>query len=243
MLKNITRGSSAEACNQAYYLPILAVMGLACEARLTAGRGVITINAGADPVRLRAMLDARTWPGCRAAISIGIAGGLDPGLKPGSIVIATGVAAPDRHYPIPSTLTTVLANKLSGHSQQVVLAELVGVDAPVLTPSEKGTLRQQTGAAAADMESHVVANFAVKHALPFAAIRVVCDPAHRLLPPFIGSAVQPNGGLNFMAVAGALATGSANLGGLVQLGQDFRAALKALSYCRRALSQDLEILT
>src|SRR5215210_1727467 len=132
-----TSAPSAEACIEAHYLPILAVTGLAREARLAAGPGIVTISTGADPVRLRAMLDARMQPGCRAAISIGIAGRLDPALMPGDVVIATGVVTGTQRHSVSSTITDRLVGQLSGLSNHVILADLVGVDAPALTPVAK----------------------------------------------------------------------------------------------------------
>ena len=66
-------------------LPVLAVTGLAKEARLAAGPGVVAIGAGGDPQRLRRLLDARDPRACRAVVSIGIAGGLDPALRSGDV--------------------------------------------------------------------------------------------------------------------------------------------------------------
>ena len=45
--------------------PVLVVTGMAAEARLAAGPGVITIMAGGNPGRLRTMLRARLQPDCR----------------------------------------------------------------------------------------------------------------------------------------------------------------------------------
>jgi adenosylhomocysteine nucleosidase len=238
-----TDALNTEACSEAYYLPLLAITGLAREARLATGPGIVTISAGADPVRLRGMLDARLQPGCRAAISIGIAGGLAPALVPGDIVIATGIITGSQRHAVPATITDRLAGRLSGFSNRIMLADLAGVDAPALTPVAKSTLRRETGAAAVDMESHIAAAFAAKHDLPFAAVRVVCDPADRTLPSCVVSALRPNGSVNVVAVVGALADRSAKLGDLVQLARDSRRAFKALRYCRRALSQDLGIAT
>src|SRR6185503_1216841 len=92
--------------------PVLAVTGLAVEARLAAGPGVITVMAGGDPIRLRAMLSARVQPDCRAVISIGIAGGLDPALVPGDVIVATGVAAAGRRHAASLNVAQRLAARL-----------------------------------------------------------------------------------------------------------------------------------
>jgi hypothetical protein len=103
--------------------------------------------------------------------------------------------------------------------------------------------RLATGPGIVTISAGIAAAFAAKHGLPFAAVRVVCDPADRTLPSCVVSALRPNGSVNVVAVVGALADRSAKLGDLVQLARDSRRAFKALRYCRRALSQDLGIAT
>lgn len=222
-------------------LPVLAVTGLAREARLADGPGVSTIGAAGNPGRLRAMLNARAQPGCRAVISIGIAGGLDPLLRPGDVVVATGVVNADERRPAHASVARLLANRLSGHSKRVVLADLAGVDSPVLAPAGKRALHLSTGAAAVDMESHVAAAFADEHGLPFAAVRVVCDPAERALPAFVARALRPDGEVDFLAVVSALARRSAKFGGLVRLARDSALAFEALRSCRAHLGLGLGI--
>ena len=81
------------------------------------------------------------------------------------------------------------------------MADLAGVDSAVVSPVAKRALRSATGALAVDMESHVAAAFAAQHGLPFAAVRVVCDPAHRALPDLIATALRPDGEVSFCGVA------------------------------------------
>ena len=65
---------------------------------------------------------------------------------------------------------------------------------------QKADLHRTTGALAVDMESHVVARAARRHRLPFAAARVVCDPAHRALPPAARIGMKPDGRMDLPAV-------------------------------------------
>src|SRR4029078_12737416 len=89
------------------------------------------------------------------------------------------------------------AARLAGHPNGVIMADLAGVDHAVVSPLEKQALRSATGALAVDMESHVAAAFASRHRFPFAAVRVVCDPAHRALPSLIATALRPDGRVSF----------------------------------------------
>jgi hopanoid-associated phosphorylase len=215
--------------------PVLAVTGLAREARLAEGPGVITIRAGGDTARLRAMLGAHIVPNCRAVISVGIAGGLDPDLVPGDVIVATGIATPDRRHSASLDVARRLAAQLSAHPKRVVLADLAGVDAAVMCPIAKRDLRRATGAIAVDMESHIAADFAARYGLPFAAVRVICDPAHRALPALIATALHPNGEVNFSSLLGGLMRRPLQLVAMTRLARDAAEGFRALRNCRDLL--------
>jgi adenosylhomocysteine nucleosidase len=231
----------ADTAAPASLIPVLAVTGLAKEARLAAGPGVATIGAGGNPARLRSLLAERASPDCRAVVSIGIAGGLDPTLLPGDVVVATGVVAEGGRYAASREVARAYAERLAGAPHRVHLADLAGVDAAVLTREAKRALWQGTGAAAVDMESHVAAAFAAAHGLPFAAIRVVCDPADRALPAFVAGALKPDGSPDVAAVLLALLRRTASVADLVRLGRDSAAAFRALSRCRALLGGSLGV--
>ena len=222
-------------------IPVLAVTGLAKEARLAAGPGVATIGAGGNPARLRSLLAERVRPDCRAVVSLGIAGGLDPTLLPGDVVVATGVVSDGRRYEASRQVTRAYAERLVEAPGRVLLADLAGVDAAVLTREGKRALWQETGAAAVDMESHVAAAFAAAHGLPFAAIRVVCDPADRALPAFVAHALKPDGSPDVLAVLAALLRRTATVRELVRLGRDSAAAFASLRRCRALLGGSLGV--
>jgi adenosylhomocysteine nucleosidase len=215
--------------------PILVVTGLAREARIASGLGIAVVKAGGDPARLRALLEAESALAYRAIISFGIAGGLDPALAPGHVVIASGVVAGGERWPSHPAVVRLWTQCLENSGQRITLADIAGAGAPLLSASDKGALRAATGAAAVDMESHVAADFAVARGLPFAAIRVVCDPAERTLPPLAGEALRPDGSLDMRAVVGSLARRPAQVAALPRLARDASAAFAALRRVRAAL--------
>ena len=219
-------------------LPVLAVTGLAKERRLAAGPGVEAVGAGGNPVRLAALLAARDLPGCRAVMSIGIAGGLDPDLAPGDVVVASGIVAEGRRYPADPVIAASLQVRLG---PSVRFGDLAGVDAAVLGAGEKADLRARTGALAVDMESHVAAAFAERHGLPFAALRVVCDPAERALPAFVAHALKPDGEPDIGAVLRALVRDPTRIGVILRLARDSNAAFAALTRCRARLGPALGV--
>jgi hopanoid-associated phosphorylase len=173
---------------------VLAVCGMPFEAAIAAGPGVVTV-CGPGPWRIARRLhdvlaDADT-PRLAGIISFGCAGGLDPQLPCGSCVVAVGVLTPDGPVAADPDWTGALLARLPGAHA----AALAGVDAPLATRAAKAQLWRTSGAIAADMESHAAALAARRHGLPFAACRVVLDPAWRSVPPCalagLGGAVWP----------------------------------------------------
>lgn len=224
-----------------FALPILVVTGMAREARLAAAPGVITVHAGAAPGRLRAALDRQTQLHCRAVVSFGIAGGLDPRLEPGDVVVASGVVSHAARWPAQPLLAQRLATSLTGGGMKVTLADLAGVDAPLFHPNIKSELRTRTGAAAVDMESHVAAAYAAACRLPFAAIRVVCDPAGKILLPWAAASLRPDGEVDVAAVMCGLLRKPRRLPATIRLAIDAAAAFRTLRRCRELLGAGLGV--
>jgi hopanoid-associated phosphorylase len=208
---------------------VVAVTCLALEARIAAGAGVSVICSHAS--HLIVALESAIRQGAGGIISFGIAGGLAPDLVAGDWVIAAGVRSDRARLATDHGWTRRLLAALPG----AVHADIVGVDAPVADPLEKRRMHARTGAAAVDMESHIAARIAAAHGLPFAACRVVIDPAHRRLPPAALVGLRLDGTPDVGAVLGSLARQPAQLAALTRMALDLRAARKALRRGRRLL--------
>ena len=103
----------------------------------------------------------------------------------------------------------------------------------------KAALWSETGAAAVDMESHIAAAYAAANrGLPFAALRVISDPANRALPAIAMSAIKPNGDIDLRKVLRGVARNPMSLRALVSTGIDFNRALRSLRGCRSFLLGD-----
>ena len=225
-------GDDASAGNGYDPRPVLIVTGLVQEARIAAGPGMTVICSSSDPQQLRALLtifDPRT---IRGVISFGVAGGLDPSLKSGDVVVATEVLSGDTRWLAGLALNEELIARVALGSRRVVRGGLAGVEQVVAARSCKAALRLETGAAAVDMESHIAAAYAAEAGLPFAALRVISDPASRALPALARGAIKPNGDIDLGKVLRGVARDPSTLRALVSTGIDFNRALKSLRGCR-----------
>ena len=108
-----------------------------------------------------------------------------------------------------------------------------------MTQADKQALAAATGALAVDMESHIAARLAAAHGLPFAALRVICDPAARAIPPAAIAGMREDGGTDLGAILRALLRGPGQLPAMIRLAGDARTAFGVLARCRRSLDPHL----
>jgi len=214
---------------------VIAVTGLAFEARVAQGRGVRTVIGGGDTRRLAVELERELARGARAIMSFGIAGGLAPSVRCGAWVIASAVVTPNERWLVDAAWARSLAEKLPG----AVIADLAGADALILDVPAKRALRSASAAIAVDTESHIAARVAAAHGLPFAAFRVIADPAHRELPAAARVGMRRDGTADGAAVLRSLARAPRQLPALMRTAFDAQTALRALSRGRRRLGAGL----
>jgi hopanoid-associated phosphorylase len=208
---------------------ILAAVGLLRERRIVVGPGVEAVVGGGDRVRLETLLEARASD-ARGVISIGIAGGLAPGLQVGQWVLADAIIADGEKLPTDVAWTERLGAQLSGSAT----GSLLGVDAVVAEPADKANLHRSTGALAADMESHVAARVACRHGLAFAAARVVCDPAHSALPSAARACMTRDGGNDPWVILRSLFAQPSQLPALIVTAWNAELSFRSLlGGCRR----------
>jgi hopanoid-associated phosphorylase len=215
--------------------PVLIVTGLIQEARIAAGPGLTVICSSSDPQQLRELLTVFDPSTIRGVISFGVAGGLDPTLESGDLVVATEVTAGDARWLTGLTLSDELLASMPLGGRRVIRAGLAGVEQVIVAQDRKAALRSETGAAAVDMESHIAAAYAAEAGLPFAALRVISDPAGRSLPAVAMAAIKPNGDIDLRQVLRGLARNPFTLRALVSTGIDFNRALRSLRGCRSFL--------
>lgn len=209
---------------------VLAVSGMTFESRIAEGPGVTTLHGFRDrrlEGKLAELLARR--PGThRGVISIGVAGGLAPRLQPGAVIVAASVQDGDTLLPCDAAWHDALRAALP----QAVSGPIAGMDAAVTTVADKAALHRTRGALAVDMESHIAARAARDCGLPFAALRIVIDPAERPVPPLAVAGMAADGSTDIGAILLGLLRAPWELGGLMRLGRDAAAAKAALARAR-----------
>ncbi|MBN9559288.1 MAG: hypothetical protein J0H14_00985 [Alphaproteobacteria bacterium] len=193
------------------------VVGLRAEARIARRSGwLVAIGGGTAPGAERAAREL-VAQGVAGLVSFGLAGGLDPALRAGDLVIPSFVLLAGSPLPTDPTLL----GRADGST-------LLCGETAVASAAEKRHLFQMSGAGAVDLESGAVAQVALEHALPFAALRAICDPATRDLPPAALVALDARGAIGLLSVLRSLAARPGQLLALVGLARDAAAARRSL---------------
>lgn len=184
------------------------------------GRDMVAVIGGGQSARLETELDAVAgmFPGI--IVSAGIAGALDPALRPGDVVIGGDAA---------------LVERLSAILPGAHVGGVVGGDAPAASVEAKRALAVESGAIAVDMESHIAARVAQRRALPFVTIRAIADTAEETLPPAALVGMAPDGGMALGAVLWSLAKQPGQLPALIATGRHAEAGFRSLSAAFDAL--------
>jgi adenosylhomocysteine nucleosidase len=196
------------------------VVGLAAEARLVRSLGWPVAIGGGTAGGARLAAERLVSGGITALISFGLAGGLDPALRAGSLLVPRAIITDEQHLPTDPGLS----ERLGGVSTPLLL----GARDVVAGAAAKAALFAATRAAAVDLESGTVARVAVEHGLPFAALRAICDPAERDLPPAALIALDRQGAIGLVRVLGSVLAHPAQLPALLVLAADAAAARRTL---------------
>jgi hopanoid-associated phosphorylase len=213
--------------------PVLAVTCLAFEGRIAAGRGV-RIFCASERDRLLARIEAAA-SGCCGIVSFGVAGGLDPSLLPGDLVIASSVVTEQDRYRTDEAWARALLAAVPGS----VHADISGTDEPLADPADKRALRRAHRTAAVDTESHIAAMVAARRGVPFAAVRVILDPAHRSLPPAALVPLRRDGRADVGAVLASVRRQPTQVPDLLRIVADVSLAWSTLARGRRRLGHAL----
>lgn len=199
---------------------IAVVVGLQAEAKLARPLGWTVAIGGGSAAGAATAARSAVAEGAAALVSFGLAGGLDPALDPGALLVPDAVHTAGRRLPTDPALSARLGGA-TGHC-------LLGAGAIVAQADDKRRLFAETGAAAVDLESGAVAQVAAEHGLPFAVLRAVCDPAWRSLPQAALWALNAQGGIGIGRLLFSVLADLGQIPDLLALARDAAAARRAL---------------
>lgn len=165
--------------------------------------------------------------GVDGLVSFGLAGGLDPAVASGTLVVPeTIIAGAAQTYPVtPEWRSAFLANL--GPTVAINHGAIFAGAEMITTPADKQAAWHQSGAVAADMESAEIAAAAKAAGLAFLAVRAVADEAGTALPP-AATAMSTDGKMATGALIASLVRNPGQIPGLIRLGLKTRRACGAL---------------
>jgi hypothetical protein len=214
-------------------------------------RGVRVVCSGGRPGRAYDEARRLLGEGASALLSFGIAGGLDPALATGALVIGTAVVVGDKMIMCDQRWVESLRVALSPPYQPsplkgegegtkgVTTGPIFGAAQAVVYPAEKTALHRRWQALTVDLESSGVARACAETGKPFAVLRAVADPAMRAIPRSALVGLTAAGRMNPFAVGRGLLARPGDLPGLMKLGRETRIALRALADAARRLGPTL----
>jgi len=192
---------------------LVAVSGMGCAAASPAARRLLDAGAG-------------------ALVSWGLAGGLDPQLRAGTICLPNEVISPEGAAFATSPAWRERLSAAIPARRPVVSGKLLTTARAIDTVAGKAGAFRGTGAAAVDMESVAVAEVAAAHGLPFVAVRVIVDTAADTLPESVVAASRA-GRVQMWRLARGLLRSPAEIAALWRLARRYRAAISSLEAVAR----------
>lgn len=222
---------------------LLLVAGLGLEARgllwrlPRATRRALTVRTvGPRATRLDRLDVARTSWRPAALLVTGLAGGCEPELRPGDVVVGDPVAIPGAELAGADGdpgLRGRAVRALDAARLRYRVGRLVTVDELVTSPAAKAQWWRTEGALAVDMESAHVLAWARRVGLPALAVRAVVDGPEDEVPGELLGTVGADGRMRAGAVASLLGR-PALVGAAWRLGRRSRRALGNLARFLRA---------
>ncbi len=213
---------------------VLIVVGMPdeAEAALSANTESTEIVIGTGNFKvLRKKLSEVQLDNIKAVISFGVAGGLNPEISEGSIVLATRSLYRDQVIEADERLRLFLTQQTQDTEGLTVRNGVFLSDDQWLglEAGESSTLFKTTLADSTDNESFFAAEFAQQKNLPFAGIRAISDGPDVTLPPAASLPFNEDGSPDLSAIFGSIITEPSQLPDLWELSKRYEKALDQLA--------------
>ncbi len=192
------------------------------------GDGALLAVSGMGATKAAAAARRLVDAGASALMSFGLAGGLDPKLYAGTVVLPGEVISRDgARFPTSTQWRRQLCLAVAA-MKPVADGCLLTTAQPIDTVEAKAAAFRETGAVAVDMESVSVAAVAAASDLPFMAVRVVVDGAGDALPQAVLAASR-GGRFRVLPLVCGLAVAPRDIAALIRLSLRYRAATRSLA--------------
>lgn len=206
---------------------VAVIVALGVERVPLALAGLSVLQSGPGAERAAQSAAAALAAGADALVSCGFAGGLEPKLDSGAVVVPRRVATPDgASYDTDAAWRGAAASALRAELT-VSDGDVLSVPAALITPAAKLAAAATYRAAAADMESAAIAAVAARAGAPFLALRVIVDAAADALPADAEAWIDERGNRRAAAAFGAVVR-PRQWRCLWTLGLRYRGAVRAL---------------
>jgi len=189
------------------------------------------VCAAAQPLKARRLTQELVAQGVTRLMSFGIAGGLEPDLAVGSVVIGTHVYSEKGQWLCDEHWMQDLVEKFP----EARIGGVWGSEFLVAQAHEKKKLYEQYHCRIVDMESQCMAQIASEAQLPISVLRVVCDTSVMNVPPFVMEAIAENGQIDFKRAIGSLFRKPSQIPALIHVGRGTRHALQVLETCSASI--------
>ena len=216
------------ACSPA---AVLCISGLKVEANIAQAAGFSVVVGAGDRDYAAALVAAAANTDC--LVSFGIAGGLAPELRAGTVVVSGEVVSEEHRWAIEPSIR----RQLSQFARSIGAVEglVFGASSILATQTEKRRAWASTRALAVDLESEIVARTATALGIPFIVLRSIADTARRDLPPASLVPLTLEGKPDLLKVFSAVLRRPFQIGGMIGLARETAIALSALVGPARAL--------
>ena len=211
---------------------VLCASGLAVEAKIARAAGFSVVIRAGDRDRTAALVGAAAAE-TDCLVSFGIAGGLAPELKAGTVVVSGEVISETHHWAVGS----LYMQRLSDFARSIgaIWGPVLGATSILATRIEKKRAWATTRALAVDLESEIVARTATALGIPFIVLRSIADTARRDLPPASLVPLSADGKPDLLRVLAAVLRRPFQVAGMIGLAEETGIALSALIGPARAL--------
>ena len=211
---------------------VLCTSGLAVEAKIARAAGFPVVVGAGDPDRTAQLLSAAaTRTDC--LVSFGIAGGLAPELKAGTVIVSGEVVTERCRWAVAPSYRPQVAR--FAHSIGAIEGSVFGTGSILATKAEKKRAWAMTRSLAVDLESEIVARTATALGLPFVVLRAIADTAHRDLPPASLVPLRADGKPYISKIFTSVLRRPFQLPEIIGLARETKIALSALTGPARAL--------